>query len=739
MKRRTLLFGSVVAWLLPLAGGVYACGGDDDAKGGGASSGGADATIDGAGPSDGSTADVFFKDGSTFDGGACVRAPVVTAAEPSFVGPGGPSLVTITGENFEQTPTVYLRAANGTQTKLVDVSMRSHATLTARVAPTAFPAAGAYDVVVLNPDGCLAAANGFKVLTAKPPSVTHVSPDVVSTAADATVTVKGCNFSASSTQVVTVSSAGANVTHAGAVSCAGAPSCGDGSAECTWTGTLKTSGMTAGGHVLRVVDGTTGGYGEYGPFGVTTADGALFGSFAPAPPLRTARRFAGFTTGRVDDRSRFVYAIGGEAGDGAPIASVDVGTIDRFGRLQGFFEQKTVLGVPRAAVAAARAGAFLFAIGGTTSTQGTSAIPTGIPSAVVERARILDPAASPRITELKVTPGVGAFPGGTFLYRVSARGLPEGESLPSEAAVIVLAANDSVEIHWTPVPGATGYTVYRTPTPLDLAGAERRIVTLIDAPTTSFVDPGNTSFIKTEYMIRQGSPGQWATQGSLVSARIGARAVVAADPTGATFLYVIGGWGTCPSAGAAGPMDCYEYAPVDLATGSLGAFKTGAQRLLRPRFRAGADVVSAANAPGVPSALSAVVVAGGMDQTTSPNTVELATVTVGGELGPFLAATGFDAERDGTAAVVAGGYLYAFGGGRRSNPLDGTLTSYTTTPMRSGPIGAALQLSAWANAGAAFPFGVAQHGAVTDSAFVYLLGGTTTDDNALDGVYSIVY
>lgn len=738
MNRRTLLCGSVAAWLLPLAGGVYACGGDDDAKGGASSSGGADATVDGSVPSDGS-ADVFFKDGSTFDGGACIRGPEILGTEPPFVGPGGPSLLTISGENFEQTPTVYLRAANGTQTKLVDVSMRSHASLTARVPPGAFPAAGAYDVVVLNPDGCLAAATGFKVLTAKPPSIGRVTPDVVSKVADAAVTVRGCNFNPAATQVVTVSSSGANVTHSGTVTCSGAPVCGDGSAECTWTGTVKTGGLSPGGHVLRVVDAGTGGYGEYGPFGVTTADGSLFGGWSPAPPLRTARRFAGFAAGRIDDRARFVYAMGGEAGDGDPVRTVDIGTIDRFGRIQGFFEQKTALGVPRAAVAATHAGAFLYAIGGTTSTQGTSAIPTGIPSAVVERARILDPAAAPRITELKVTPGTGAFPGGTFLYRVSARGLPEGESLPSEASVIVLSANDSVEIHWTPVPGATGYTVYRTPTPLDLAGSERRIVTLIDAPATSFVDPGNTSFIKTEYMIRPGSPGQWSTQGSLVSARIGARAVVAADPTGATFLYVIGGWGTCPSAGAAGPMDCYEYAPVDLATGNLGAFKTGAQRLLRPRFRAGADVVSAANAPGVPSALAAVVVAGGMDQTTAANTVEIATVTVGGELGPFLAATGFDTERDGTAAVVAGGYLYSFGGGRRSNPMDGTLTNYTTAPSRSGPIGAALQLSAWSSPGPAFPFGVAQHGAVTDSAFVYLLGGTTTDDNALDGVYSVVY
>lgn len=728
------------AFLLGLFG-LYACGGDDaPGSSSGLSSGGADATIgaDGA-PLGDAAIDRYHPDGTTYDGGPCARPPEITSGEPFFAGAGG-AKVTIRGANFEAVPLVSIKTGT-TEIALVDVVYNGPTMITAKVPTSPLPAAGTYDLLVTNPDGCFGLAPGFKTIAGRVPSVSRVSPDIVSQAQSSLTTVRGCNFPTSA-QVKTVSASGATVTHTGTVSCSGPTTCADGSAECTWTGTVAGAGLAAGGHVLRVVDPATGIYGEYGPFGVPTADGALAGGFVPMPPLRVARRSHASVVGRITDKDRFVYVFGGEPGSGVPTGSVEVAPIDRFGAVRTFFEAKNPMATPRSGLAGARFGPYLYAIGGTQSTQGTYGVaPKGAPTAIVERARALDPAAAPRITSAKVLPGEGVFPKGSFYYRVSARGLADGETLASEEFVVQLAESDAVELTWTPVAGATGYTIYRSPTELDPLSISRRVQGQVDAPATTFVDPGSVAFIKTEYTMPLGSPSTWRPQSSLVSARHGARAVVATDPTGAAFLYVLGGFGVCPGGGAAGPMNCYEYAPIDAATGDLGVFKTGAQRMLSPRFRFGADAIVSTNTPGIPTTSVGVVVAGGKGMSGAGATVEIAQVTTGGELTAFVAASGFAPERDGAVSVVGDGFVFTVGGGVASNIEAGDYATYIGTTSRSSRIqlGSPFTLGTFGTLGPTVPVAVGLHSLTSDSAFLYLLGGTTDDVNAIDNGYYAVY
>lgn len=739
-RRRALLAAPTGALLLGFFG-LYACGGDD-APGSSSSgaSGGGDANLspDGA-PIGDAAVDRYHPDGTTYDGGPCARQPEVAGGDPLFVGAGG-AKITIRGANFEAVPLVALKSGS-TEIPLVDVVYNGPTTITAKVPAAPLPGPGSYDLVVTNPDGCFGLLPGFKAIAGRVPSITRVSPDVVSQTQSALTTVRGCNFPAGA-QVATVSSAGAQVTHAGTASCTGAATCADGSAECTWTGTIAGSGLAPGGHVLRVIEPASGIFGEYGPFGVATADGSLTGGFAPIPPMRVARRSHASVVGRIDDKQRFLYAFGGEPGSGVPTSSVDVAPIDRFGGVRTFFEAKNPMATARSGLAGARFGSYLYAIGGTQTTQGTYGVaPKGAPIALVERARVLDPAAAPRITKARVLPGEGVFPKGSFYYRVSARGLADGESLPSEEIVVLLADGDAVELTWTPVPGATGYTIYRSPTELDPLSTSRRVQGQVDAPTTTFVDPGSVAFIKNEYTMPLGSTSTWRPQSSLVSPRFGARAVVATDPVGATFLYVLGGWGVCPGGGAPGPMNCYEYAPIDPSTGDLGVFKTGAQRMLAPRFRFGADAIVSTNTPGIPTTSVGIVVAGGKGASGSGATVEVAQVTAGGELSAFVSVPGFAPERDGAVSAVGDGFVFTIGGGLASNIEAGDFPTYLGSTSRSSRIqlGSPFTLGAFTTLVPTLPVAVGLHSLASDSAFFYVLGGSTDDQNAIDNAYAVVY
>lgn len=700
---------------------------------------GADADVD-AGP----------EAGTGLDGGACDGGAVaITAVDPKFGAEGIVTPVGITGAGFEATPSVYLRSG-GSLSPLEHIAFVDSTSVAADVPTTV--AAGTYDDVVVNPNGCAGAlASAFKVVTTPPPQVTEVSPATGTTQTDVDVVVKGCHFptAMNGSKLSTVDSTGKVVDHTVAsVTCSGPAVCSGGTNECTLTGTIKTTGGTlpAGAYLVRVTNVADATFGDYSAFIVTSPDGKLQGNWTASPKLNVGRRSLAATAARLDDARRFLYAVGGETAAGAPLDTIEVAALDKFGRVGAWTVQRNKLGAPRSGLALARVGRYLCAIGGTSSTDGTKGLaPSGTPLATIERAVILDPAGAPKLDQATVSTASGDLAIGTYYYKVAAvtsdPDNPNGETLPSDEVVATLTAKGQVSLSWSAVPNATKYLVYRSPTPN--AASQSQVLLKDVGNTLAYVDTGADA-PGTQKPLVVGSTGIWQDAGkSLVVPRVNASAVTALDPQGTRHLYVVGGYGQCPGDGAAGKLTCYEKAAMMLDGSAVsGSFGVGATKLTLSRMRFGLDAVTADNGPptfqadagGGANTAVFLFAGGGSGINATGNTVEYAVVGTGGELGTWSRPTGFANQRDGVHVIVSNAYAYAFFGG---NPPTYSSTSDLSTRLQVSPT--SITLGNWSAAGGNIAQPAGRHGMAEESAYFYRIGGTTNDADALDTVYQIIH
>jgi len=739
---------------------ALACGGDDSSDPIDTPDGAADGAPakDGGIASDSSAPDTSVVDaadaadanlGKNLDGGACDGGAVtVTAVTPKFGTTTERTPLTISGSGFVATPKIYLRAG-GVLTPVTSVAFVSSTSLTG-LAPLGL-AAGDYDVIVVDPSDCASVfASAFKVVTDPAPVVLGVTPASGTTQTDVDVTVTGCNFPADAT-LATVS---ASLTELAQLVKA-APVAGAGDARCnggplyTMTGTLqtKTKAMTVGAYLVRVKNPTSGTYGDYASFVVNNPTGNLAaGGWKAGPALVTARRSLGLVSGRVNDASRFLYAVGGETAAGAALKTVEIAPVDRFGQLGGWFVEKHQLGVARSGLSVVRQDKYLYAVGGTSSTNGTGgAAPAGVPLGSIERAVILEPSGAPHLTDPVVSAASGTVGKGAYYYKVAAfldNADPQtaGETLATDEAVATLDAAGNVALSWTApaVGNVLYYRVYRSKTPDAVSGSE---VLLKDNVTgTQYTDTG-VDVPGTEMPQPFGSTGPWLTTATtLLHPRIDAAATIASDPAGADHLYVIGGYGQCVA--TTGIMSCYEQASLSADGATLGAaFVAGALPLAHARMRHGAAQLSADNGPpGFSASAGAntafVVVGGGKGINTASNTLEAALVGAGGVLGSWaVPGNGFANQRDGMQLIVSNGYGYALAGGNAPGYAatnDQSPLAVVTATTLSFP-------SNWANAGGNLPMALGRHGAASESAFFYVVGGTTSDADALASVYQILH
>lgn len=712
----------------------------------------ADADVDTGAASDGgsdASSDAATEAGRTLDGGACDGGQAtVSKVTPLFGYAGAATPATITGSGFSSGSRVYLVDAARNTYALTNVAFVSSTSLTGTV--PAGLAAGAYDIAVVTPDECASFLAGAFTVVANPvPLVLSVSPAQGTTQADVPVTVTGCNFPANA-KLATVSEAGAVVEQTAAVPTAGANDarCGGGPLY-TMTGTIavKTKALVEGVYLVRVSNPTDGTYGEYASFVVQNPSGNLVGGWKAGPSLVTARRALGLTNARLDDANRFLYAIGGETAAGAPLASVEVAQVDRFGKLGGWVTQKNALKSARSGLAVARRGLYLYAIGGTDSTNGTAGAnatdPSGTPLASVERAKLLEPSGAPKLADPTSSVASGALAKGTYYYRVAAvldgtDPATQGETLPSELVVASLGATGKVDLTWTaPAKGTvSSYRIYRSP-----AGAPAGSEVLLDDQIagTSYSDtgakvPGN------EKPMALGSTGPWVSVSALGHARLDTAATIAPDPNGALYLYVVGGFGKCGLVGSAAAMTCYEAAPLSDDGATLGPFADGAAALARGRLRHGLDAMTALNGPpsfaaNAGASAAFVVVGGGKGNATSAQTAEYARVLVGGVLAPWASPTGFANERDGSQLLIANGYGYALQGGQAANAYAATASQSVQATVTT----TTLTFPSWSNAAANLAAKLARHGAAAESAYFYIAGGTTDDADALANVWQVLH
>lgn len=697
----------------------------------------------------GDAADASPDGGFSLDGGACDGGVVTVASlTPQFGATGASTAITITGDGFVSTPRVYL-VSGGTAVPAMNTGFVSSTSITTTV-PSGL-AAGTYDIAVINPGECAGTlAGGFKVVANPAPLVLSVAPAHGTTQNDVNVTVTGCHFQSNAT-LATVNAAGTVVDQtvsAAPVAGANDPRCNNGPLY-TLTGTIqtKTKAMPVGAYLVRVTNPTDATFGEYASFVVSNPSGNLVGGWTAAPSLVTGRRALGAASARLDDASRFLYAVGGEDAAGSPLGSIEVAALDRFGKLGSWAKQKNELKAARSGHAIVRQGLYLYAIGGTSSVNGTRGAgntdPSGAPLASIERAKLLEPSGAPKLDTATASTASGTLPKGTYYYRVAAvldgaNPATEGETLPSEVVATTLTAAGHVQLSWTaPAVGSVAsYRVYRTAAADGAAGSEVLLKTNIAG--TTFTDTGADT-AGTEKPMTLGSTGPWVTLAtSLNHARLNTAATIAPDPNGQLHLYVVGGWGQCAAAPAA-QMSCYEFAPLSSDGATLGAFTDGTTTLGRGRMRIGIDTMTAANGPSSFAASAGastafVVVAGGKGASATANTSEYATVTAGGQLSAWASPTGFSTERDGTQLIIANGYGYALFGG---NP-----PSYNQTADQSAVpavTSTSLTFPNWSNAAANLGNKLGRHGAVSESAYFYVIGGTTNDTDALATVIQVLH
>lgn len=730
-------------------------------------------------------ADSGFEGGTTLDGGACGGdAVVVASVVPQFAWVAGKTALTITGTGFIATPKVYLRATGGVDAGASDsgadagtpggfvqvqhVAFVSSTSLTV-VLPANFVGTGTYELAVVNPNSCAGViAGGLRIVGNPPPRIDTASPSAGTTQENVISTIKGCYFptGVGGLKLDAVSSAGV-VT---AMSTQGTATCGgpvrtdcNNTNECTLEGVIgtKTPGLTSGAYLLRITNLADNTFGEYATFVVTNPSGNLTGGFVAEDALTTGRRSLGLVSGRVNDASRFLYAIGGENAAGTALKTIEVGPLDRFGQLGKWFENKNQMELARSGPAVARHGKWIYVVGGTSSTGGTGgASPTGTPLESFERAKILDPANAPIVADPPGTATVGTLAKGTWYYKVSAINSdtddPTGESIASDEVVATLSAAGNVKLSWQSMTGVTGWKIYRSPAADGTSDSEVLLATITggDASTTThYVDDGSAT-PGTEKPMAAGSTGKWIKTDTALGPRLNAAAVVALDPANSAnaSIYVSGGWGNCTAGQTTyNVMNCVHTATINGTTGALGAFGNFAI-LTNGRMRHGMEVMTKANGPaaytdaGAASTATFLFVAGGRNAAgtfgATTNIEHVLVANGGGSSNASFSAVvdGFGDARDALQFRIANGYGYAFHGGSIQGGNNVNYSVSTTQGLAT--VGATtVTFPNWSNAAANLGGNekVGRHGVVDESAYFYLVGGTTNDTDARSTVYRVLH
>jgi hypothetical protein len=684
------------------------------------------------------------------DAGVDACAPMtVSAVTPKFAWKDGRTPITITGTGFVATPKIFL-ATGATATPIQHAAFVSATSMTAVVPPAAFTS-GTYDLRIVNPNGCSATlAGAIKVVDQAPPTVLSVEPSAGTNQNDVPVTILGCHFDANATVSV--------VTSAGVVTVMPAPTgytAGANDERCGNTPLYsinavvqtKTSGLVPGAYLIRVTNPTPGSFGEYASFVVSNPSGNP-GSPEVASAFTVGRRSLALVAGRIDDANRYLYAIGGENAGGDALDTVEIAQVDRFGQLGKWAVQRNKLPVALSGAAAVRSGKTIYVIGGTSSKNGTGGLaPTGTPSAKVYRASILSPAGAPIV---KDPPTVGTAPDaggtlakGTWYYKVAAVTADGEESLASDEVVATLTASGSVKLEWTAPPSVTvtSYNVYRSAAADGVSQSELLLAT-VNAPALTYTDDGSKTPTAGATYLAAGATSRWVADAKqLTTARLDTSAAAVKAANGNTYLYVTGGWGTAQ-------LKSVEYAQLQL-DGTLGAFAAGPD-LKSARMRHGTHVLDKSTGPvnfvgdgGATGTTSFLVAAGGRGTAALDTdlSVEYAVVGADGLPAAWAAAPGFG-ERDALGFGIANGWFYAFVGAG----INGSNINYVQTAsssQASSITATTFTLGSWNSVGS-FLSGVSNGkrgriGLTAESAYFYLAGGTTNDNDALSDVYRVLH
>ncbi|HEX2678024.1 MAG TPA: hypothetical protein VHM19_15325, partial [Polyangiales bacterium] len=660
----------------------------------------------------------------TLDGGVkltdTLDGSLLTAIDPNFVSRTQPTAVTVTGSGFLAVPRLYLTpsGSSGNATALRSVEVVSGTKLTAVIPGdiTTPLTADTYDLVAVNPDGKVdVLANAVTVTSNEPPVIDSVVPASLVNTGTGTVAVHGTGFDVMQVSLVCKPpGGGANVTVTGTVQ--GTPTTTDASASFN----VGASGASAGSICLVHLLNNDGSSFDYSAISLTNSSLNL-SPWSAGTDMVVPRRALSLAAGRPTNTSRFLYAIGGDSGAasntqtlGTVFDSTESANVDVFGTIGSWSLQRndlshTVIGgtavdAPRTAAASARVGRFVYLVGGHESNSSAA-------TDTLLRAEVLDPLATPEITDLDAQLGnvelnMPGLTGGLYYYRVAAiftdgdASNPGGESLPGELLPVqVPSRSEGVQLilTWAPIPGAHGYRIYRSPAANASADAIELLTEktcgntgadLCDCVATpsqcKVTDDGNFTTMAGKTPLPSGSLGVWhavdgarCTSGDckLGTARESEAVVAVKDPSNAAqyFLYAIGG------RDAAGTyLDTYEVATITVAGSgaqTVADFTAGGDTLSSPRAELGAWVLSAENSAvirgsGTPNDVWIFIGGGRTTGDGFDRALEAGLVQAGGGLSNFTATDPLKGDLAGFGAGASNGQLYTFGG--KSGAADGT-------------------------------------------------------------------
>ncbi len=455
-------------------------------------------------------------------------------------------------------------------------------------------------------------------------------------------------------------------------------------------------------------------------------------SWRAASDLGVPRRALAAVAGRVTSTQRYLYAIGGDDGAGTTWSDIEAAQVDPYGVLGAWSPLPTPLPGPRAFAGSALVGRYLYLVGGTDGTSAQSS---------TWRAQILDPLEAPEFTsQLTFSLGTGVeLPVGTYVYRVSALfdaaddENPGGESLASDPFVVRVPdvpEHIALSLTWLPVPGASGYRLYRSSTG---SGNEEWLLETASTTATDFGFATDATIVP----LPPGSVGQWKPLGAMNRAREGACVAVAPDPSVPNRHWLMAAGGRDEGGIVQSDIELLSIDVVDEHDHDAGSWFTSAESLRSPRWQCGAYVANVTLHSKVLPSDTWVYFGTGLGQTG--NIDGLVDVGLVGSLDfdAMYAVSGMR-NRAGYVVASANNFLYSLGGGSASPDGAGEsaeLCGVGDPGCNNGAVPNPPELGNWNSLGGGTLL-VERYlaGSAQESSVIFAVGGETSADPASTSV-----
>jgi large repetitive protein len=644
---------------------------------------------------------------------------------------------------FVERPRVFLNPTNPQPTdvavEIESVSIVDGDTATG-VVPKGTPVHD-YDVVLVNPDGSVGLlANGYAETANAPPIVTGATPSSIAASTGQVVILAGQHFDpADVIELICEDAAGMPVVTTPTLTSV-APVCA--ASSCTQSIAIDGSTLAAGDVCVVRVTNPDGTYGDFSAIGVTTPSLNL-NSPKPGTMMNVGRRALSAASGNATPAARFVYALGGDDGTSAgALDSTEFASVDLFGKMGPWTQQKTRIGSKRTLAGSATVGRYVYLVGGDDGTG---------PTDTAERALILSPRETPVVQDVDLALDKIGLDAGEWHYRVSAvfaandTDNPGGESLPSDAFSIKIPTfpgkKITVTLVWSapvdslgaPLAGVAGYRIYRSAMADAAPGTEVLVQTVNDPAKLTFADDGSV-VPGVETPLPTGSTGAWLALPKLGAKRSGLAVAAGDDPItpGKFYVYALLG-----KSDAATASTSYDYLPVTIAPNGrqtvAAAWTAGAQQSATGRWQLGAWTATSAVSNKITAPDTFIFLgAGELANNTTTGKVEAGKISAGGDLGALDdTPKDFTSTSAGYGVCAANGQLFVFGGAGGS-PSSGAKSAQIIAPAPT------LANNSWNSEGLTMTQSRYLMGSSVQSAFIFLLGGQTNEPAAASKTTELV-